>query len=140
MKKVLIFILTLSSLASISHASEVLRYEPAVVTLRGTVTLQNFAGPPNYESVARGDRLERDWILHLNSSVRVLADPGDELFYTQDDVREVQLLCGGECRKAVHFSEGKELAVIGTLFSAHTGHHHKSVLMNVLSGMQLNVR
>jgi hypothetical protein len=134
MKTILIFILAaLSNLPSPSHASEVLGYEPVVVSLRGTISLQDFAGPPNYENVARGDRLERAWILHLKNSVRVVATLGDELSYTQDDVREVQLLCGEDCGKKVYFSEGKEVTLVGTLFSAHTGHHHKGVLMNVLS-------
>ena len=59
-----------------------LPYEPSVVTLEGTVSLQNFAGPPNYEAVNRGDQLERAWILTLRSPVRVVARPNDELFST----------------------------------------------------------
>ncbi len=133
MKRMLSLLLAFLSLASITHASKVLRYEPAVVRLRGNVSLQDFAGPPNFESVEHGDRLERVWILHLKESIRVVASPGDKLFFTQGNVKEVQILCREECMEKVSLSEGKELFLVGTLYAAHTGHHHKSLLMNVLS-------
>ncbi|MBC7690313.1 MAG: DUF4431 domain-containing protein [Methylotenera sp.] len=103
------------------------------MSLSGIISHQDFAGPPHFESVANGDRLERAWILNLKERVCVVASPGDELFYTQDSVREVQILCQEACIKKVSISEGKELNLVGTLFSGHTGHHHKGVLMDVLS-------
>lgn len=131
MKKILVTFLTSLILHLPSYAMETLKYEPSVVTLRGTLSLQDFAGPPNYESVAQGDTLERIWVLTLNNSIRVVAPPRDELMQTQDDVKEIQLVCYTGCREQFSFSVGQTAILSGTLFSAHTGHHHKLVLMTV---------
>lgn len=114
-----------------SYAAETLRYEPSVVTLQGTLSLRNFAGPPNYEDVKKGDRLERYWILTLKNPIRVVASPSDELFSTQENVEEIQLVCPEDCGKKFSFLSGKDATLTGTLFSAHSGHHHKNVLMTV---------
>ena len=133
--KIAIFAVLMSLAFGITARSEIpLKYEPSVVTLQGTLSLQDFAGPPNYKSVKAGDQLERAWILILNHSVRVVAPPEDELYYTQENVEEIQLVCLEECEKKFAFSAGGRATLVGTLFSAHTGHHHKSVLMNVQSG------
>lgn len=127
----LLAFLTVLSFSAISYSAEVLKYEPFIVRLRGTVLLQNFAGPPNYESVRQGDRLERHWILTLKNHIRVVASPDDELMQTQDNVKEIQLVCLAGCGERFSFSAGETVTLIGTLFSAHSGHHHKSVLMMV---------
>lgn len=127
---VIFFVIFFESLTC--HAQESLLYEPTKVTLQGTLTVQNFAGPPNYDNIKKGDLPERAWILNLKNPVRV-AESGDELSYTQENVREIQLVCDRECGNEFSLKQGDEVALIGTLFAAHTGHHHKGVLMNVLS-------
>ena len=124
------FTIMFGTVASTETAPSLL-YEPAVVTLEGTVSLQNFARPPTYEDVNGGDQLERAWILTLRNPVRVVACPNDELFFTQENVREVQLVCSDGCAETFLFSDGEEVALVGTLFSAHTLHHHRGVLMTV---------
>lgn len=51
-----IFILFL--IESVCHVGNfTLHHEPAVVKLKGALELQNFHGPPNYESIAKGDKI-----------------------------------------------------------------------------------
>lgn len=130
--KAIFFIVLLSlGYAGFSYSAEALRYDPSVVNLRGKLSLQEFPGPPGYESIARGDKPERLWILTLSKPVRVIATPGDELMETYDNVREIQLVCFTGCGEQFSFSAGVTVTLSGTLFSAHSGHHHKSVLMTV---------
>ncbi len=114
-----------------SYAIETLKYEPAIVTLQGTLTLDAFPGPPEYASIADGDEVQQYWILNLDNPVKVVIDPGEELFVTHDNVRKIQLVCPQGCRKLLHPRAGQKVSLVGTLYSAHTAQHHTSVLMTV---------
>src|SRR5260370_17559026 len=48
-----------------ASAQKCLKYGPTVVSLTGTLRSQVFPGPPNYESIKRGDRKETAIILTL---------------------------------------------------------------------------
>jgi len=48
-----------------------LKYEPEIVKLVGVTTRHTFPGPPNYESVKKGDAPERYWLLRLPRPVCV---------------------------------------------------------------------
>lgn len=113
-------------------AKECLKYWPTVVTLTGTLRSQAFAGPPNYESVKRGDRKEIATILTLVSNT-CTTDKGSQDFNAPEtDIREVQLLVISDAHwKSVHRLMGKRAEVTGTLFHAHTGHHRTKVLIDV---------
>ena len=114
-----------------SYAIETLRYEPAIVTLQGKLTLDAFPGPPEYSSIADGDEIQRYWILNLDRPLKVVVDPGEELFVTHDNVHKIQLVCMQGCRKLLHPKEGQKVNLVGTLYSAHTAQHHTDVLMTV---------
>lgn len=131
MKIILLALWISYGLGLASHAADFLKYEPSVVTLRGKLLLQEFPGPPGYENIAHGDKREGIWILKLYKPVRVIALPGDELMESQDDVKEIQLVCLTGCKEKYSFYAGKTVKLSGTLFSAHSGHHHKNVLMTV---------
>ena len=131
MKSTFTAILMCLCFGAVAHSAEVLKYEPSIVTLRGQLSLQEFPGPPGYESVVQGDKPERFWILTLNTPIRVIASPGDELMETQDNVKEIQLVCFTGCREQFSFSASETVMLSGSLFSAHSGHHHKNVLMTV---------
>ena len=47
--------------------------EPEEVSLTGTMRRRTFAGPPGYESVAKGDQPERVWVFHLTKPICVSA-------------------------------------------------------------------
>lgn len=110
-----------------------LSYEPATVTLNGKITRKTFAGPPNYESIKRGDAPETYWILRLARPVCVNADestPGGE--ETEKNVSDIQLVFSDEGQYARRKGLlGKRVVVSGKLFHAITGHHHTKVLLTV---------
>src|SRR5437762_13578091 len=68
-----------------------LSYEPATVALKGTISRKTFAGPPNYESIKKGDERETYWVLHLTKPVCVNADmPNGET--PEKNVSHIQLV------------------------------------------------
>jgi hypothetical protein len=90
-----------------------------------------FPGPPNYQSVERGDRPEPGWVLHLEQPVSVVAAPGDAFNQTERNVRQMQMVLTAEqLRKYAPFVN-RRVRAAGTLFHAHTGHHHTPVLLAV---------
>jgi len=113
-----------------SWAADVcLTYEPSTVSLRGVVKAEEFPGPPNYESVAKGDAPEKVWILALASPVCVSGRDswGNGPVNT---VRNIQLVVPAPLLKSIHPGQ---VEVTGRLFGAHTGHHRTKVLLDVIS-------
>jgi hypothetical protein len=109
-----------------------LPYGPSVVRLTGTLIRQTFPGPPNYESVRKGDKPETDWLLDLSRPVCVDQDKVEpDLNPAQRDVRRVQLVVDETAYKTHKNLVGKQVVATGTLFGEHTGHHHTPVLLTV---------
>ena len=113
------------------HAQKCLEYEPTAVTLTGTLYSKVFPGPPNYESIRRGDRKEGALILKLD--VPACTTGNDVVDASFIDLREMQLVIYDDDAqwKTVHRRMGKRVTVTGTLFGAHTGHHRTKVLIDV---------
>ncbi len=135
MRLLVVFMLLLSpGLSSKNNLPQgCLSYEPATVTLDGTITAKTFAGPPNYENIENGDEPETSWVLHLASPVCVNADEktpeGKE---AERDVSDVQLVfANGNQYAGRKDLLGKPVIVSGKLFHAITGHHHTNVLITV---------
>jgi len=101
-------------------------YWPDQVVLKGKIRRHTFAGPPNYESVAKGDRAERVWLLHLAQPICVSANAEWE---KEADVSDIQLVIEKYDKALV----GRQVVATGTLYRAHTGHHHTKVLLTVSS-------
>lgn len=120
---VLLFGGSLSSNAKVPQGC--LSYDPATVTLRGRLSRKIFAGPPNYESVKKGDAPETYWILHLTRPICV---SGEE---PEKNVSDIQLFLSEEQYAQHKDLLGKRVVVNGKLWHASTGHHHTSVLLNV---------
>ena len=113
-----------------------LEYEPKVVALTGVVKRAVFPGPPNYESVARGDAVEKIWVLHLKRKICVLADSTNEINKREEGLRDLQLIVGdandyGKYKLLL----GRRVTVTGQLTHAITGHHHTAVLL-AIEGMK----
>src|SRR5712692_911565 len=70
-------------------AAQCLEYEPKVVSLSGTLVRETHPGPPNFESIARGDKPETIWVLRLKAAICVLA--ANEFDVKEDSEKEVQL-------------------------------------------------
>ena len=120
-------------LSAAAGAETWVSYEPATVTLTGKISRRVFPGPPNYESVKKGDAPEVAWLLRLERPVSVKAKQGDEFNQTRRNVRDLQLALGPDDFKRYRSLLGKRVAVSGQLFGAHTGHHHTAVLLQVKS-------
>jgi hypothetical protein len=136
-----IFITAITPLIALQSAarqpksqSACLPYEPAVVTLRGTLVRKTYPGPPNYRSVSKGDRPERSLLLDVPQPLCVKQDPVEpDLNPARTGIREVQLVLQRDQYKRSIALVGKKVAATGTLFGRHTGHHHTPVLLTVRS-------
>lgn|SRR5215471_10907545 len=128
-----IVLLLSGAVACLGQPSSCLSYEPAAVTLTGTLTRKTFPGPPNYESVRKGDRPETYWLLDLSQPHCVDADAVQpDLNPAQKNIRTIQLVfLDHSIYKTQANLVGKRVVVTGTLFGEHTGHHHTPVLLTV---------
>jgi hypothetical protein len=115
-------------------SSQCLSYEPSVVSITGSLIRKTFAGPPNYESVTRGDQPETYWLLRLSRPVCVSEDKADpDLNPPRASINQIQLVLDPEVYKSEQSLVGSKVVARGTLFGAHTGHHHTPVLLSVRS-------
>lgn len=107
-------------------------YEPALVALHGTLVVKTAPGPPNYKDVRKGDEPETFWLLKLDSPICVDEDKAQpDLNPSQKDLRQVQLVLDKAHEERANALKGKRVVASGTLFVAHTGHHHTPVLLSV---------
>ncbi len=118
-------------------SNRVLTYEPAIVELTGRLDLQTFPGPPNYESIQKGDEVERHFYLKLDTPVDVLPKgehPTVDSPEPEKNVEIMQLSIGEDeelWKRFREIGEGGPLKITGTLFHRFTGHHHSRILLNV---------
>ena len=66
-----------------------LEFEPKTVNLSGILARETHPGPPNYESIRRGDKRETIWVLRLSKPICVTGT--DDINVREDNQREVQL-------------------------------------------------
>ena len=124
-------------LSAPTPAQNCLEYGPTV-TLTGTLQSRVFAGPPNFESIKRGDAKETAIILKLASPSCTKGDDPMGYDVSYSNIREMQLVIydddkskNDEQWKIVDQRSGKRVVVTGTLFGAHSGHHRTNVLIQV---------
>ena len=92
-------------------------YEPASVSLHGTLLRSTFAGPPNYEDIRKGDKVETSWLLKLDSPICVVRDRANpDLNPSQKNVRKVQLVLNKNESERADALLGKRIVATGTLF------------------------
>jgi Domain of unknown function (DUF4431) len=127
-----LLVLTESSVSQTRLQSECLSYDPSVVTLSGTLVRKTFPGPPNYESVKKGDKPETSWLLDFPESVCVNEDKVEpDLNPKRSAVREIQLVLQPQQYGQHKSLVGTPVIATGTLFGEHTAHHHTPVLLMV---------
>jgi hypothetical protein len=120
--------------------ADCLSYETDGVKLSGRIIRKTFPGPPNFESVKRGDAREVTWILHLAKPVCVKPARQDTFNEAEVGVSEVHLVLSGSQYRRFRGLVGKRPVVItGNLFHSFTGHHHARVLMSVSTAEAMNV-
>jgi hypothetical protein len=119
--------------AAYASAQNCLSYDVAGVKLTGTISRKTFPGPPNYESIRRGDEPETYWILHLARPICTTAGTDND---AESNVTKIQLILAPKqyalYRKFV--GARARVRVTGKLSHAITGHHHTPVLLE-LTGM-----
>ena len=140
---ILIIVLIFNSSCSVKEKAEPVHRErstiqnmgvqshgPAVVELTGKLIVKRFYGPPNFGENPETDAKEDALILLLNKPINAKdysPDMGNET--SVESVSELQLVLSTPYQKLI----GKTVTVSGTLFYAHTGHHHTDLLMDVRS-------
>jgi hypothetical protein len=129
--QLLMTLLLLPGFGASASAQQCLEYGPTV-SLTGTLRSQVFAGPPNYESIKRGDRKEIAIILTLTARACTTGNDPQSFDVPETGIREMQLVVMKDAHwKTVRRLMGKRAIVRGTLFHAHTGHHRTKILVDV---------
>jgi hypothetical protein len=130
--KIFTLLILLCATAAAASAQSCLSYEPAEVKVSGTLSKQVVPGPPNYESVRRGDKPETIWILTLDKAVCVTGNT-DDVNEPEQNVTDLQLLLQQEHFAQLRRMTGRKVhvAASGTLFHGHTAHHRTKVLLDV---------
>jgi hypothetical protein len=108
------------------------KYEPVVVTLKGTVILLNDYGPPNYGENPKTDQKVRYYVLELDKPINVKADPKSDV-NTNSFLNEclLQLVILSDNIEVLRDKLNKKVMVKGTLYQGFTGHHYTNVLIKV---------
>lgn len=114
-----------------------LKYEPFEVSITGTVYTKIYPGPPNYESIKKGDLAYRHYFFIPDAPFCTVAEPNDELNGNADDVKLVQFdlikVRTGNLRSYMKKFNGKKVRVTGTLSSRIFAYHRTPDLMDVTS-------
>jgi hypothetical protein len=125
-----VFLLGGGALSSGTVAAECLRY--GVVSLTGRLVQQTYPGPPDYESLTKGDEPLVIWILQLDRGVCV-ARPGSRYPGTYSE-REIQLVLGADqYARADQYTPyrhllGKNITVMGTLLAGGARYEKRFVV------------
>lgn len=116
-------------MASQAIAGECVGYS-LPIELRGMLLSKTFPGPPNYESVAAGDRAETYFFVVPAAPLCVRQGDASGLEPAAAGVGRVQLiLFKSSAYDRLRSSLGKEIRCTGKLMGAHSGHHHSEVLL-----------
>lgn len=119
----------------LSHQLKTFLYEPEEVELCGILYEEVYPGPPEYTSVEMGDCPEKTVFLTLKEPINVElkknAEQEDIFNAPEKGVRELQVVFSNS-KPSVHQIK-QEVSLKGTLYHAHTAHHHRRVLMMVNS-------
>ena len=104
-------------------AAACLKYE--TVSITGTLVRQTYAGPPDYDSVTKGDEPSVIWIIQLDAGLCVV-DP-DPRYPKEYNELEVQLVAGGQ---SLRFQQllGKRVIATGKLLPGGAKYDKRLVL------------
>lgn len=107
-------------------------YGPDVVHLTGIMRREIFPGPPEWESIERGDKAVTVWVLYLDSAIDVGERlSSDSLHVPEKDVTRVQLVFITQQSQTYEGYLGQPIQVSGTLTHQVTGYHFTRILMIV---------
>lgn len=99
------------------------------VALTGVVGRRSLPGAPNYQSIRAGDRAEQGLYLALTKAI---CTRDDSVAGPKSNVTLVQLVLDSAANNYLKNRLGQRVTLRGTLFGAHTGHHHADLLLSVV--------
>ena len=106
--------------------------EGQTITVQGRLSRETFPGPPNYESIEKGDHPETYWVLGVNEPVCARGEDmenGD--LYMSAETQRLQLVMKGVQYNEFKSMTGSWVKVSGEVFIGHTGHHNTPVLLDL---------
>ena len=101
------------------------------VSVNGHIVLRVFPGPPEYESVAKGDRPDTYWILVADHPVKDNLPTGFDPPVPPEGVSELQLMLDPDQYSQYAPMLGKYVTVKGDCFCAQVGGHYTPLLIQV---------
>jgi Domain of unknown function (DUF4431) len=105
-------------------ASQCVEYGPA--SLAGTFVRQTYAGPPDYESLTKGDEPQIIWVLQLYERTCVYSGSTYTVGYGE---REVELVLNSAQYERYREFLGKAVIVVGELVRGGARHEKRLVLL-----------
>ena len=105
-------------------ASQCVEYGTA--SLAGTLVRQTYPGPPDYESVTKGDEPQIIWILQLDVRTCAYSESTYAIGHAE---REVQLVLDAKQYAQYRKFLGKQLIVTGELLRGGARHEKRLVLV-----------
>ena len=117
-------------------------YAPAVAALTGRLIQRTLPGPPNYQSIARGDRPQLVDLLILDAPICTIPDykkdsPNTDGFQGQDTI---QVRRAAATWNDVRRLTGQRVTVVGTLAEWALGQDHTPVLIDPTSVRAVDLR
>ena len=123
-----IAVLLVASVATPLLAARSFSYEPEKVDLIGILHREVVPGPPDYEDIMAGDRPETVWFVTVLEKSIVQNDDRASSNGKGAVSERIQLLLP---ENRYNDLLNRKVVASGTLFDAHTVHHHTPVLMFV---------
>lgn len=121
----LILIGALSALPALAaSAAYCLDYGP--VLLSGRLVRQTYAGPPDYESITKGDAPQVIWVLQLERTVCVIDSAGREP--KEHAAEEIQIVLPADQYERYRNLLGAKITVNGTLIRGGARHDKRLVI------------
>jgi len=115
----------------LSASERVYQYDPHVVTLTGVLGTRVYPGAPNYESVKKGDRPNKVWLIKLPRPISMDPDPAS-LNERETGIEEIHvILTDLKGEEVLKKHRGETVSFTGMIFHAHTIHHPLPLLMDV---------
>lgn len=114
-----------------AHSADCVSYG-GEITLTGKLSRRTFPEQPNYESIEKGDAAATYFFVSPLQPICVAEGRNSEgLEPPEPTVEEIQLvfLAAKRSYRQLRRYLGKDVVCLGSIYHAHTGHHHSPVLL-----------
>jgi hypothetical protein len=123
------FAIVLGLASQLSHGRECVVEDEEIIAF-GALSRETSPGPPNYESIDKGDKPETYWVLTTRDPITFCPLPaGNGKPHPVGSVDRLQLVLATEQPGLQQALIARYAVVRGKIFVAHTGHHHTAALV-----------